>query len=562
MRTLNYLFLFLFSTTIWGADAIFSVGPPGDPNCDFTSIQEAIDNGDFNKQIRVTNQVNTTQGIIINSQNVVALKGGYANCLDANDDVVDYDKNQYTLVSNNAGVALTIDLSTNSFRSIDIEGMEFANSDGGVDVNVIGLSEYNIDMEYVDINDNSSTGIVLVGTRLTANIDNTKIYNNTGAFFGGGLSCSRATVNIGQFTAINNNHADNGGGIIAGECDMEINAGDNQSINNLEYGIFNNTALFEGAGIRLSDTSFRGYGSENNPFSVVNNHLLAGAGVVTIGGGMYIGSGSVAQLKNARIEGNSSLFKGGGIALEDTSNVLFAPTLIMSRGENGCIYSEFCSRVQDNFLQDFTEISGAALYVDGGSTALISQTALMGNTAFDRSIFKVKSDSVLYLISDLVVNNSTSGDLIDAVARSEIYSEFSTFAENNVNNYFNMQYDNFDVQVLEVIGTIIQNGAATIVDLNNDDGNHDAQIKCSLVENNDDSGVVQNQSIIGDPGFVGNNDFSLREDSIAINSPCTVIGEFSSTRYDIIGNDRLRDAFPDLGTYESFLENVFINGFE
>ena len=139
-----------------------------------------------------------------------------------------------------------------------------------------------------------------------------------------------------------------------------------------------------------------------------------------------------------------------------------------------------------------------------------------------------------------------------------------TLADNSGTNYFNVQYDNNNPQVLEVDSIILANGDATIANLNNDGGNHDAQLKCSLVEAIDASGVAQNSSFVADPKFIGNGNYKLMPSSFAIDTSCINIGEFDIARYDVRDQDRNANDDPDLGAYESIaLDDVlFSNSFE
>ena len=154
--------------------------------------------------------------------------------------------------------------------------------------------------------------------------------------------------------------------------------------------------------------------------------------------------------------------------------------------------------------------------------------------------------------------------MFDQQDGSEVYVQYSTLSDNSVGNYFNVQYDNNTPQILGVTGTIIKNGDATIANLNIDQGNHNAEVNCSLVESDDASGVVQNQSIFGVPDFIGNGNYKLMPDSIAIDSHCTEIGEFDLARYDIRNQDRSEDGMADLGAYERIDSDdvIFANNFE
>ena len=91
-------------------------------------------------------------------------------------------------------------------------------------------------------------------------------------------------------------------------------------------------------------------------------------------------------------------------------------------------------------------------------------------------------------------------------------------------------------------------------------GDHDAQIVCSLVENNDATGVVQNASIIGIPTFVGSGSYKLQETSLGLNSNCMNFSHTSYIRFDILNTNRTTSPTPDLGAYQ--MGFLFHDGFE
>ncbi|MCF6318772.1 MAG: hypothetical protein L3J83_05785 [Proteobacteria bacterium] len=557
------LALTLFSASLNAADSIFLVGPITDADCDFNTIQEAINDGNTFRHIRVSNQLSTVTGITINTIRTITLSGGYANCLDAGNEIIDLDNTSYTTISNVNGIALEIDLDLVSQRSLEISGFNFINSDGGIDLFMSNVSpEFDLNIHHVVIRDNSSTGLNLRGDNLITNLDNAQIFNNTTEFVGGGIGCVGAEVNIGETVSIHDNHADSGGGIYASLCDINLSAGDMQPLDSLEFGVFQNTVTFEGAGIYLSRSNLTGRGTLSHPVSITKNAAIQGTGSLTKGGGIMLASGSFLRLTNARVEANSSFFAGGAIAAVHQNPLFNAPFIVLLRDLDGCNYADICTFLSDNSTTNLVTSKGAAIYLDRGSFAYLSQMEISGNHSENSSIFHIEGASILSLTSDLIINNSTSGSLLNSVDESQFISLHSTYSNNDVDNYFNIQYDNSNPQLLDITGSIIKNGSATLADLNNDGGNHDAEIKCSLVENNDNTGVLQNNSIIGDPGFIQSGSFQLREDSIALDSPCTVVGEFELSRYDIIGHDRIRDLAPDLGVYERFVENVFSNGFE
>lgn len=559
MKYFKLIFLFLFSTQLLSAPAIFSIGPVDDLDCDFNTVQDAIDSIiGFSVEIRISNQLTINNGIVIDNEfSIYNLQGGYANCQNAEDNIVDYMSDSYTVVSNNNGLALELRFNNSSNESISVLGFTFRDSEGVRILHGENDSELTVDIEYVDIIDNTGTGLKISHGDVVVNVNHVKIsQNGTNMIYGGGIFCIDAELNIGEDTAINNNLAGWGGGIFAQSCLIDLSAGDNNPIESLEYGIFNNSSKFNGAGINLNKSILIGNGTNLHPISITNNNIIEGSGNLTYGGGIYMNSGSIVFLKNLRLDANSSRFYGGAIAAVHSDINISDPYFVITKDDQGCSYNDICSTISFNQVTtNLLNTGGAAIYMQGSGTGYVEHTKLDGNSVNGTNVFKVIGGGSLNLNSDLIVNNTAMANLMEQEDNSFVGINYSTLADNQVSNYFNVLYDNNNPQTLEVIGTIIKNGQATIANLNNDGGNHDAQVKCSLVENNDSTGVVQDLSIVGEPGFAGQSNYKLSPNSQAINSGCTNIQNDSTFRFDVRGYDRNTEviagtATVDLGAYE------------
>ena len=570
MNFFKIVILLVFAKSVFAAPIIIPVGPVGDADCQFNTAQEAVDSGIINMDIRMSNQVIIDTGIVIADKDVSSLRGGYANCQDAIDDVVDINF-PWTTISNPFGNGVEISFLVDDFHTILLQRLLIIQNDIGLKIFNNNLSQrLTVNLENTDITSNRGPGIDAKSTvsGIVVNFDNGVISNNNKtngphqAIQGGGINCVRSEINLGEFVTITNNFSETGGGINLYLCDAYITAGDANPVNSLQYGIFSNTSTLRGAGIYIESSNLIATGTEFHPVSITNNSIIPSTGLITRGGAIAISSDSNAQFINARIDNNTSLSKGGGIYASKEGQAGNPPLVQIGRLPEGCIYGEICNSISQNSttLSASGLANGAAIYLDEGAIMTVAQTLFEENNALDSSIFKVSGGSQLGLISDLIINNTNNVDLFDQDDLSSVIVHYSTLADNQVNNYFNVQYDNNNAQVLEVKGSIIKNGLATIADLNNDMGNHDAQVACSLVENNDASGVVQNGTIIGNPGFVDSTNYQLREDSIALNANCFPVGEFDIARYDILGVDRFGSGQADMGAYE--MGFLFKDGFE
>jgi len=547
MKIYSYILLALFSSQLISAPIVVTVGT--DDDCDFQMVQSAVDSGAINMDIRVTNQLVIVENIsILDGDEVILLSGGYDNCLDASLGILD-DFSPFTYFDGlNLDSVLSISIFNTNYFNISISGFKIYNGLGGIIVTSGPANETLIvNISYVDIYNNTSSAIIGEGTGTEVSFNNGKIYDNS-SFVGGGISCFESELNLGENVAIYANLARQGGGIYARNCDVNILAGDNNALDDLERGIFNNHALDSGAGVYLNQTILVGLGPPAHPVSISGNTITDNQ-FSGLGGGVYMSSGSSMQMTNVRLDGNSATVAGGAIATMHDDIGLQSPSFFLIRNENGCEYAEICSSLSSNSISD--NGYGSVIAQDGGGFGYVIQASIKNNGSSNAmSLFKLKNSSQLLLSSDLIVSNSTALHLFDQEDESEVYIQYSTLSDNVITNYFNVQYDNDNPQVLEVTGTIIKNGEATIANLNNDNGNHDAQIKCSIVENDDASGVVQNLSVAGDPSFVGNGNYKLKPNSIAIDRSCSNIGEFDIARYDIRNQDHNADGVADLGAYE------------
>ncbi len=560
MNKIIIILLFSLSHSVLAAPIVVPVGPAADADCQFNSVQAAIDSGTINMDIRISQQLDTLDGISIVDKDVRYVRGGYANCQDAINGVVSPGGSSFIRAANNP--AINIEYFLDNFHQITFQNLlvGFAPeavkiSNGGVSVDLI------IDFDGVDLK-SGSLGLVTNGTGIVVNFDNGSIFD----FSSGGVDCTDSQLNFGEFVAIHDNNAIRGGGIYANHCAITLDAGDNNPVGSINYGVFKNTAQNSGAGIALTSSStLIAIGTSEHPVSISNNGAVFAGQAVTRGGAIYMESGSIAQLGQIRLDNNVAFSQGAAIYMNHSLLANPAPQLQMGRTTAYCSYGPICNSMSFNQTSDvaLNAANGAVIYQNGG-TMVVTQTIFQGNSAVDNALFYVENNGTLGFLSSLLINNSTQGDFFDMKNQSFLTVHYDTLADNQTSNYFNVQYDNNNGQTLEVVGSILKNGAATIANLNNDNGNHDAQVVCSLIENDDATGVVQNDSLIGLPSFVGNGNYQLQQDSLGLESACAVIGEFDLVRYDIVNTDRITGPntgpIPDLGAYQ--MGYLFQDGFE
>jgi len=192
-------------------------------------------------------------------------------------------------------------------------------------------------------------------------ITNNTIDGNTSRF-GGGIYVSGGAPTITGNT-IRNNKTTSGSG---GGLDLMSNSA--QVEDNL---IQSNQSSQRGGGIAC----FSPTGG-----SIQNNHLVSNSG--GLGGGVYVFGGAIPISGNV-IQSNSAINVGGGLYLENgTTSLVQNNQFLNNSGVGGGIYLYSSSpTLQGNLIQDNENIhgSGGGIYVDGGSSATITQNLILRN---------------------------------------------------------------------------------------------------------------------------------------------------------------------------------------
>ena len=575
-----YLIIFFLQIShITAAPIIITVGEAQDPNCDFIDLQSAINSDALSMDIRVTHTLVTDTGIFIEDQPVKNLKGGYNNCEEAAQGIQPL-KTQYSLISNVDQPAITVLISESRRFGIgeavdmEITGFEILDSDGGIDAHYNGLgSSFLLELSHLKIHNNSDRGMNLTGEGLNVTMNFTQIYDNVnligGSTQGGGIRCSGANITLLGHTAIYNNTADNGAGIYALGCEIEINAGD--TFNDLvETGIFGNTANKTGGGLYVQNTVINGIGTYEHPLKIHNNSApdkLNGSG-----GGMFLGSGAVVNLFNTQVDNNTAFIRGAGIYSFYTGQKLALPQVNLNRSKTGCSYAAICSSVSFNHVMSKSG-RGGAIFIRNGGIAAINQTEISYNQANISSGFYISGNqSNINLEGNLIHHNNSYSNqekanmLFDLGggfnASTSAVLNFNTITDNAVDTIFNLDFNNNIPQNLEVYNSIISNPQSQIVSSNGGEGDHDANIDCSLIHDLTTDGIEGNGTQVGPPLFFGHLDYKLQESSLGIDPNCSTIN--APLYFDILGVDRLVDQSADLGAYESTVADsiIFTDGFE
>jgi len=562
---MKYLIYAIFLLASFQSQSIvLTVGDISDTDCDFTEIQDAVESANSDIDIRVTNQ-KVFNSVSIIDKDVDTLTGGYDTCSAAE---LDQHSENYipTEISGlDSHIALYINYDTQSSRTIDFSGFNIRDgAPSGMEVrNDNNNSSLTVNVTVTEIHDNEDYGLKVFGEGAHVDFQGL-IYNNINSFieniWGAGVNCFDGTFTMRENSAIHNNRSGIGGGIYADNCTITLYAGGNNSLDDLQSGIYDNHAFSYGGGVRFDDSFVAIIGSDEHPASISNNVSEKN------GGGIYLSSGNFIQMVNVRIDGNTASDQGGGIyAANFSTDIANQSELTISQSVNSCQYTEICSSISFNkVLSSSTSHGGAAIGLYGNNTFNINQTIIQANQAYRGAVYKGRNQSNLYMEGNLIIENKKdettdhSLSLFDTTDQTSTYIDYSTISDNNIlrvsNNTDALAY------TLNVNKSIIddQNDADILFAINKTQVN----IYCSILHNDNAIDNSDADTIVGNPGLIGNGNYKPLQDSTAIDPVCS--NNTVPNYEDIRNQNRLTDGFADIGAYESIASDdvIFQSAFE
>ena len=394
--------------------ATFRVGDTSTDNCDFDTIQQAVDAAALTGGQNYIHLANSGsyggQALSIGDQSLL-IEGGYARC----------DSAQPSAQTDIAGDA------TNPVLRIQPSGSAI------YDVSLIRLHLFGGGTSGVF---GTLGGGVYVSGNVKLYIATTRIDGNA-SLDGGGIFVDTIggtpSVQLDPGTWISGNHATYFGGGIA------LNGGGNLYVFADDVHIDGNRADDAGGGI-FANSAMLFVGNTTN-FSARDD--ASGATIEanvagSVGGGIYL-YGPLARLSANEliVAGNSAGLRGGGIAAEAGAHVSmqrdYGVLLPLQ-----CPNWRECSRISDNTVGSATGAFGGGIALSGDARADIAQTILRGNVAQDGSAAYVDASS-LYLEGVLVSANhaydtparaSTAIRVRNGPRHSALRIAYSTFADN------------------------------------------------------------------------------------------------------------------------------------
>ncbi len=520
--------------------SIVTVGD--DVQCDFrlgtSRIQDAIDAG--NDEIRIADST-YEENLLIDDISVI-LKGGYASCADAANDVTNNSKQTISGVPG-AGAATIIIQGNTQRNTVTLErltidgGTSSGFLQGGGVFTITADLALNINNSTISFNEGSAGGGLGV---FAGNTDvvlfNTIVASNTSDTSGGGIWCNGSNSSIfynddGGLSGVFNNVASNGDGggiLIEAGCVLTSYIGRPYPVGFLDLrGIVSNTATGNGGGlaVRSGGTAFLNgglfcfffcLGDNTRPANIDFNTADSDGNNDGFGGGIYATDpNTTVNLLNTYISDNEAQ-SGGGIAVENQANLVMRSSYVFGT----CWNPGSCSQLSNNqSAQTGFPTRGGGLYATSGAVVDISNTEFRNNRAdFGTAMYtlaEVADATVtnLDVEGSLIVNNgddaNTDWSDIDTIRINggEVLLDYNTIADNdvgiggaNINN----------TGSVEIFSSIIHNTDGALVYRGDVQPNTTLPYECLMV-NETGSLPVEPEIVADDPEFIdrANGDFHL-----------------------------------------------------
>lgn len=381
-----------------GPRALFTVGPHA--NCDFTSLQTAIDFAGDGDTIRVAASDGYPGLVYALHQKSLTIQGGYSSC------DLSATPSGRTVLNAQGHSERLLDVwdGGNTRMRVKLENLELRGGNGGLLVEG-QFGRLAVELVNVWIQGNhaltSGGGVRVRITGLTADnwtndpiltLDNdTVLAQNSTTADGGGLFCSsglpasqqnRTVVRFGASLVVSNSAGGNGGGVASTGCRrMWLYTGGPVAFIIPTGGVFLNSAGGLGGGLYVAGGGeMQVSGGIHMHFGLGLAPLINGNDAQSGGGAAVTGTSSLLVLQGAQVHGNSAEEVAGGILVTDHAELRMGALQISdpckpTQSGGGQSSAGPCSRLQNNTAQQ----TGAALMVRNGGQARITQTRIINN---------------------------------------------------------------------------------------------------------------------------------------------------------------------------------------
>ncbi len=405
------------------------VGGSGDFECDFDSIEAAMDAADHGDTIIVTGSdlVNLDGELEITKS--LVLRGGYLDCqLENLDDppiLFAHDDHRAVRVHSPEGQTLHVEFHDIGFGGGSTESVSVTGRSpdaDGAGLLVHGGHTVVATNFRIGINDSAGNGgaIALIESDDSAPemtiSGSSRIFMSSADGHGGGIYCQGGSIHVDSDTGIHLNTAGfNGGGIYLDDCQLEFGSGGrNLPKTDHPSGIVENHAEDLGGGLfATGQSAVRMDGADPDiseqshlPVEIVDNSALNG-------GAIYLeGAEAEAELVNVIIDSNQAESGAAAISVVDQASLAMkSDEICRTRGS-----SLTCSKIISNSITD--PVAGSIVSVSSDAYASFHQTEITGNELDHGQVFHVHGSDTshddevhsLELYNSLVANNQFLGD--------------------------------------------------------------------------------------------------------------------------------------------------------
>jgi len=380
-----------------------TVGDDNDNDCDYHTIQSAIDSGDSDI-IRIASNKNYFENLELSEKNR-NLTGGYADCSMAELNITDLS--QAILTGNGTDAVVRISNASGDPKTIVLSHIVVANGTSGVSVRSQNQGSItDVTLSNLRVFNNSGRGINIT------QIDNAAvelILNNSFVDFNsdGGVKCigSNATMKVTGHSVIENNSTDaNGGGVSASDgCDLAVYS---------PVIIRDNNAGSNGGGIHVVDGELEIVGFEtgcsdgicfgqwDEPVTLENN--VANTSDSSFGGGAValLGDSSNGFIVNVLIKDNDAFLGGAVFVVGGALNLLGFETM-----NQPCWSKGSCSQITGN-----TATSGGAFNASNAAEIFVYHSFITESRADNGIVTSSSSGSLIEINTSVISKNGLNGD--------------------------------------------------------------------------------------------------------------------------------------------------------
>ena len=518
---------------------VYTVGSSSDASCQYTLLQDAIDaaNNTLNTyEIRVASNKTYTESLVLDWEDLT-IKGGYANCTDASDNVGDNSQTSLDVTGLNLPVMTFRNSDTSTSNTYKIFNFEITGGVGtvtapGGGINILD-SNIRLDLENALIHANTGTkggGFYAEGFNSAVFIKDTLIILNT-ATNGGGFYCDGlSTLFIFGNSGVSSNNANgtsfdgNGGGLyLTNTCRMDFFSGTAGGAGDLR-GVSGNTANRNGGGLYVEAGSiaklwgyyiFGDWGNNTAPVNITNNKANEAQGTAS-GGGIYATGSATEVLAYATIINNNEVTagvssSGAGVSVDQ------AKFSLSRLDDKNCWNTQKCNQMIGNKVFGANATSAGVQAITGADVT-IKNTWISGHHSTSSAFMYAQESTATIEGNVFTANGGTSAEgntsliyLYGSTSNASIV--YNTFVNNQLNTA--LLRINVDPTVLFFANIVKESNTVNILETVTG-GSTNSQFKCLVVHEN--LSFTGSTIMLADPQFANevNEDFHIASTSPAI----------------------------------------------